>query len=86
MHHFPDIIKRLKRAHGHLGSILEMMEAGRPCIDVAQQLQAVEKAIDNAKKALIHQHLGHCLESTAEKLPREARKLITEFQDISKYL
>lgn len=38
----PDIIKRLKRAEGHLKSIVTMLEEGRGCLDVAQQLQAVE--------------------------------------------
>jgi hypothetical protein NreA len=31
----PDIVKRLRRADGHLKSIIEMIEAGRPCRDIA---------------------------------------------------
>ena len=63
MHHsdHPEIIKRLKRADGHLQKIIEMIEQGRPCPQVAQQLQAVESAIENAKKALIHDHISHCV-------------------------
>jgi DNA-binding FrmR family transcriptional regulator len=34
-----------------------MIEEGRPCLELAQQLQAIENAIDNAKKALIHDHV-----------------------------
>ena len=41
----PEIVKRLKRAEGHLRGIIEMIETGRPCLDIAQQMQAVEKAI-----------------------------------------
>ena len=41
----PEIIKRLKRAEGHLRSIVAMLEDGRPCEQIAQQLQAVESAI-----------------------------------------
>src|SRR3546814_11259261 len=55
------IVKRLSRAGGHLRSIVEMIEAGRPCVDIAQQLHAVEKAVANAKKALINDHIDHCL-------------------------
>src|SRR3546814_11202332 len=55
------IVKRLSRAGGHLRSIVEMIEAGRPCVDIAQQLHAVEKAVANAKKALITDHNYHCL-------------------------
>ncbi|MGQ7489505.1 metal-sensing transcriptional repressor, partial [Streptococcus suis] len=40
----PEIVKRLKRADGHLKGVIEMIEAGRPCLDVAQQIHAVEKA------------------------------------------
>lgn len=36
------IVKRLKRAEGHLRSITSMIEAQRPCVDIAQQLHAVE--------------------------------------------
>jgi DNA-binding FrmR family transcriptional regulator len=46
MHHsHPQIVKRLKRAKGHLGSVIEMIETGRSCLELAQQLHAVEKAI-----------------------------------------
>jgi len=34
----PDILKRLNRAHGHLASVITMIENGRPCLDLAQQL------------------------------------------------
>jgi hypothetical protein NreA len=57
----PDIVKRLRRAEGHLRSIVEMIEAGCSCLDLAQQLHAVEKAIANAKRTLIHDHIDHCL-------------------------
>ena len=82
----PDIINRLKRADGHLKSIIEMLEAGRPCLDVAQQLQAVEKAVAQAKKALIHDHIDHCLEDITGPLPRDQRSQVEEFKLITKYL
>lgn len=52
-----DVVKRLKRAEGHLGSVIAMIEAKRPVVDLAQQLQAVEAAIGNAKQQLIHDHV-----------------------------
>ena len=82
----PDIIKRLKRADGHLRGIVDMIEAGRPCLDIAQQLQAVEKAIGEAKKTLIRDHLDHCLEEVVGTLSRGKRRPIDEFKDITKYL
>lgn len=82
----PDIIKRLKRADGHLRAVVEMIESGRPCLDIAQQLHAVEKAISQAKKTLIQDHLNHCLEDVVGPLAREQRRSIDEFKDITKYL
>ena len=86
MHKFPEIGSRLKRAQGHLAAVITMLETGRPCMDLAQQLHAVEKAIGNAKKALIKEHMHHCIEETSEAMPREFRDLIKEFQGVTKYL
>ena len=82
----PQIVKRLKRADGHLRGVIEMIEAGRPCLDIAQQLHAVEKAIAQPKKTLIQDHLDHCLEEVVGPLARERRQSIDEFKEIAKYL
>lgn len=82
----PEILKRLKRAEGHLRSIAGMIEAGRSCVDIAQQLHAVEKAVAQAKKALIQDHIDHCLEQATKPLAREQRGSIAEFKEITKYL
>ena len=55
----PDLVKRLKRAEGHLRHVIGMIEAGRPCTEIALQLQAVERAITTAKRTLIHDHIDH---------------------------
>ena len=82
----PEIIKRLKRANGHLEKIIEMIERAKPCTQVAQQLQAVESAIENAKKALIHDHINHCLEGTLKTPGKAGRAAMREFQSIARYL
>jgi DNA-binding FrmR family transcriptional regulator len=82
----PDIVKRLKRAEGHLRRVISMIEETRPCLDVAQQLHAVEKAIGEAKKTLIHDHVDHCLDTAVNGRGRPARTVVSEFKAISKYL
>ncbi|SUU90973.1 hypothetical protein EDC40_101441 [Aminobacter aminovorans] len=82
----PATVKRLKRAEGHLRGIIAMIEAGRPCLDIAQQLHAVEKAVGQAKRTLIQDHLDHCLEDAVGALPRAQRQSIDEFKEITKYL
>jgi len=66
----PEVVKRLRRAEGHIRSIIEMIETQRPCLDIAQQLHAVEKAVAQAKKTLIHDHIENCLEQAVGPLAR----------------
>jgi uncharacterized protein len=82
----PAIIKRLRRASGHLVRTIEMLEQGRACLDIAQQLQAVEKAIEHAKKALIQDHLDHCLQDLVGPLGEGQRRSMDEFREITRYL
>ena len=82
----PEIVKRLKCDERHLKSVIAMIEAGRPCFNIAQQLHAVEKAVENAKRTLIQDHLDHCLDETVGALDREQRKSIDAFKAITKYL
>jgi DNA-binding FrmR family transcriptional regulator len=82
----PEVVKRLKRAAGHLNSIITMLEDERECLEVAQQLLAVEKAIVNAKKILVHEHIDHCLEHAVKKGARNASDTVREFKEITKYL
>jgi DNA-binding FrmR family transcriptional regulator len=80
------IIKRLKRADGHLRGIITMIEEGRQCVDIAQQLHAVEKAVCQAKRTLIQDHIDHCLEDTVSALNNGERAPLEAFKQITKYL
>jgi len=77
----PDIVKRLKRAEGHLRSVIAMIEAERPCVELAQQLHAVEAAVANAKRELIHDHIEHCL-TGGETVKSDLK----EIKQLAKYL
>lgn len=81
-----DIISRLNRINGHLLKIINMLENERECTEVAQQLQAVENALNGAKKSLIHKHIDICLENALEKNTIPAKSILQEFREISKYL
>ena len=82
----PNIVKRLQRADGHLRRVIEMFSEGRSCLDLAQQLHAVEKAIGQAKRTLIHDHVDHCLDTAANGSGKSAKVVVAEFKAISKYL
>jgi len=80
------IARRLKRASGHLETIIDMVEQGRSCAEIAQQLQAVEGAIESAKKSLIHDHIGHSLEQSIKAAGSKRRTVVRDLKLITKYL
>ena len=82
----PEIVKRLKRAEGHLRSIIVMLEQERDCLEIAQQLLAVEKSVVNAKRTLVKDHIDHCLEHALTDGPKGVKAAVNEFREIAKYL
>ena len=82
----PAIVKRLKRAGGHLAKVVAMIEGGSSCLDIATQLQAVESAIVQAKRTLIQDHLDHCLDDVVGEVSPERRQPIDDFKVIAKFL
>jgi len=75
----PVLIARLKRADGHLRAVIDMIEAAKPCLEIVHQMQAVEKAVANAKRALIHDHLDHCLDAESSTADRDELKAISRY-------
>jgi len=61
----PDDIKatitRLKRANGHLASVIRMLEEGSECEDALTQLAAANKAIGRGGYAIVAAGLAQCL-------------------------
>lgn len=82
----PEVLKRLKRAYGHLAKVLAMVDSGEECLPVAQQLQAVVNAISAAKTTLVQDHIEHCLAEALNDSKGNPREKILEFKEIAKYL
>ena len=77
-----DIVKRLKRASGHLNKVITMIDGGAPCVDTAQQLRAVANAIANARSVYVQDHIDHCIEGSHGDL----KEAVRELKEISRYL
>ena len=60
-----------------------MIKEGHPCLDLAQQMQAIENAIANAKKALIHDHITHCIEQSLKSPGPKRKAALKEFEAIA---
>ena len=80
------IVARLRRAGGHLQATVTMIEQGRRCLEIAQQLQAVEQAVRNARKALIQDHLDHCMADLAQPMTPAQQEAMAEVREITRGL
>jgi DNA-binding FrmR family transcriptional regulator len=62
-----DVRKRLRRAQGQVGGVIQMMDEGRDCRDVIIQLAAVSRALDRAGFRLIASGLEQCVTDDSEE-------------------
>lgn len=82
----PQIMMRLKRAAGHLDSVVGMVRDGRDCLAIVQQLQAVIRALEASKRELIHHHIDVHLADAVEPASAGALDLRGEIRTLAKYL
>ncbi|MEI5680100.1 metal-sensing transcriptional repressor [Mesorhizobium sp. CGMCC 1.15528] len=82
----PEIHKRLRRAEGHLATVVKMVAEGRDGLVIAQQMQAVIKALEKTKQLLIIDHIDHHLGAGDSELPAEMKDKLSVFREITKYL
>ena len=82
----PELTKRLRRAEGHLSAVLKMIAEERDALAIAQQLQAVIKALETSKRLLIHDHIDHHIADLSTPRAPEMERVLAEFREITKYL
>ncbi|MEA4825886.1 MAG: metal-sensing transcriptional repressor [Clostridium sp.] len=51
----------LKTAKGQIDGILRMIEEGRYCIDISNQIIASQALLKKANSLILKQHLNHCV-------------------------
>ena len=59
---FRDVIRRMRRIEGQARGITGMMEEGRYCVDILQQILALEAAARAARTKVLDIHTKHCIE------------------------
>lgn len=76
------ILHRLKIAKGHLQKVIQMVETDQYCIDVIHQSQAVQRALEEADRLLLENHLKTCVVDHIRK--GEAEISIKEIMNVFK--
>jgi DNA-binding FrmR family transcriptional regulator len=54
-------INALKTAKGQIEGIIKMIEEDRYCVDVSNQIIAVQGLLKKANLLILRQHLNHCV-------------------------
>ena len=80
---FSKEISRMKRIEGQARGIARMMEKERYCIDILQQMAAMEAALRAAKSKVLAIHASHCIEDAVQGGdPAVQREKFTELIDL----
>ncbi|EGO65219.1 metal-sensing transcriptional repressor [Acetonema longum] len=82
--HQKQVTNRLSRIEGHVRSIKQMAAEGRDCPEILLQIAAARKALDNAAKLILKDHLEHCLihavnEGKQEKFLKDLQEAIDHY-------
>lgn len=63
------LLKRLRRAEGQMRGVQRMIEEGRDCESILQQLTAVRSAVHTASLSLARAYAAQCLIDADEAMP-----------------
>jgi DNA-binding FrmR family transcriptional regulator len=71
-----DIVRRLKSIEGHVRGVQRMVEEGVYCIDVVNQVTAVQRALKKVSGLLLDQHLHSCVTDAMRGPDASAREQV----------
>lgn len=54
-------MQSLKTSRGQIEGIIKMIEEGRYCVDVSNQIIAAQSLLKKANLLILKQHLSHCV-------------------------
>lgn len=60
-------LQALKTARGQIDGIMNMIEEGRYCIDISNQIFAASAMLKRANLLILKQHMNHCVLEAAEQ-------------------
>ena len=71
---------RIKRIHGHVHAIAEMLDEGRSYSEIVHQISAVRSALDGAIQVIVDDLVDDCVIKLERKEPLE--KTLLELQAV----
>lgn len=78
-----DVLNRLRSVRGHVEGVLKMVENDEYCIDVINQVQAVQSALNKVNLLVLDDHMHHCVtEAIRSQDPAERERVLREIHDV----
>ena len=71
-----DIVRRLKSVEGHVRGVQRMVEEGTYCIDIVNQIVAVQRALKKVSGLVLDQHLHSCVTDAMRGADAAAREQV----------
>ena len=79
-HKRKQVALRVKRIHGHVHAITEMLDEGRSYSEIVHQLTAVRAAIDGAIQVIVDDLVEDCLERASQR--ESFKDTLVELQEV----
>ena len=77
------IINRLKSIEGHVRGVVKMVEDGAYCIDIVNQINAVQAALQKVSTLVLDKHLHTCVTTAIRgDDPSERERVIDEIVQV----
>ena len=77
------IINRLKSVEGHVRGVVKMVEDGAYCIDIVNQINAVQAALQKVSTLVLDNHLHTCVTTAIRgDDPSERERVIDEIVQV----
>ncbi|WP_252315326.1 metal-sensitive transcriptional regulator [Sinobaca sp. H24] len=61
------LLNRLKRIEGQVRGVHQMVENDRYCVDILNQIAAIQSATNKVSLALLEDHTNHCVSSAVKQ-------------------
>jgi len=71
-----DILRRLKSVEGHIRGVERMVEDGAYCVDVVNQILAVQRALKKVSGLVLDRHLHSCVTRAIRGDDAEAKERV----------
>jgi DNA-binding FrmR family transcriptional regulator len=78
-----NILNRLKSIEGHVRGVERMVENGDYCIDIVNQILAVQRALQKVNSMVLDRHLHTCVTTAIRgDEPDERERVISEIMTV----